>query len=129
MHVDKNPLTKEMIIEMVDSNFLFGSHTMDHINLNIDNENILKYQLSDSKKWIEDITKQDCKYFAWPYGTLKHINKDSLKYIKSYYPYIFSAIRDEKYYLEGGIINRDHFEGFWREADLKYFLSQKKLLK
>lgn len=46
----------------------FGSHTMDHYRVSSLKEDILRYQLFESKKLIEEKTGNPCKYIAYPNG-------------------------------------------------------------
>ena len=64
-----NLLNKEQILQMQNSGLIeFGSHTISHVNLSkIDDEQLL-IELRKSKKEIENIIKNPCYSFAYPYG-------------------------------------------------------------
>lgn len=46
----------------------FGSHTMSHLNLERASLGEVKDELIKSKQAVENITKKECKAFAYPYG-------------------------------------------------------------
>ncbi|MBU1216402.1 polysaccharide deacetylase family protein [bacterium] len=128
VHINKEPMTADMIFEMSNNGFLFGSHTLNHANLSGLDDATLYKELKESKEWLENFLGLPCDYFAWPYGGIQHINENALKISLQIYPYVFSAIRSRNYFFKENrnVINRDHFEGFWRASHIKYFISQVK---
>ncbi len=128
IHIKKEPMTKEMVREMSQDGFLFGSHTCNHANIATLDYIALVAELEESKKWLENLLSLSCDYFAWPYGTMNHINDSAIKAASQRYKYIFSALRDANYFCcdNRQVINRDHFEGFWHESHVRFFLSKAK---
>ena len=128
VHIKKESMSREMIREMSNNGFLFGSHTLNHANLAKLNHQELINELDESKIWLENLLKKECKYFAWPYGTMKQISTEALDEACKRYEYVFSAIRNNNYFCcdNPQIINRDHFESFWLESHIRFFLSQSK---
>jgi peptidoglycan/xylan/chitin deacetylase (PgdA/CDA1 family) len=77
---DRALLNNTQIQEMQNSGLVeFGSHTMSHKNLlTLISDEVVK-ELKDSKKEIENITKKECKTFAYPYGKLNDKIVESVK--------------------------------------------------
>lgn len=64
-----NLLNEKQILEMQNSGLIeFGSHTLSHVNLSTITDEQLLNELKQSKKEVENITKKECKAFAYPYG-------------------------------------------------------------
>lgn len=64
-----NLLNEKQILEMQNSGLIeFGSHTLSHVNLSTITDEQLLSELKESKKEVENITKKECKAFAYPYG-------------------------------------------------------------
>jgi len=61
-------LTWEDMLAVQGSDVCFGSHAMDHIRLGRLPAEVLRYQLAESKRQIEDRTGRTCKYLAYPDG-------------------------------------------------------------
>jgi len=113
--------------EMVDYGIDIGSHTRHHVNLfKISGQtNRLHDEICGSKYDIEKHLGIPCKYISWPYGEAKHIDVDSVNFIKeSGYNACFSAIRGDVNPMSTDIfyIPRNHFEVEWPANHLKYFL-------
>ncbi len=70
---------------LVNSGWTIGSHTMSHINLAIESEEIVTRELYDSFKLIEN--KAECKtqHFAYPFGMQQHISEYAMDVVKKYY--------------------------------------------
>lgn len=49
-------------------NISFGSHTITHANLSIENELNIKNELLNSKNFLETILKKEVNHIAYPYG-------------------------------------------------------------
>lgn len=126
--VNKKPASWEILTEMVKNGFIVGSHTMDHLNLNIKDKDELICQIVKSKDVIEKKLNIICDHFVWPYGRKEYINQDALEIILAHYSNVFVTSRS-RYYLSfnNRVINRSHFEGNWSLNSVKYFLSKKKL--
>lgn len=67
--VISNLLNEKQILEMQNSGVIeFGSHTLSHVNLSkIDNQQLLN-ELKESKIEVENLIKNKCEAFAYPYG-------------------------------------------------------------
>ena len=123
----KKPLTWEMVIDLKERGHTIGSHTMDHLRLNINDDAIIEYQLKKSKEVIENKISSRCEYFAYPYGQLRDISEIALVMAKKHYRYIFSGANYKKYFSNNNqLINRRHAEGNWDINHVKYFLSTPK---
>lgn len=123
----KVPMSWEQILDLHKRGFKFGAHTMDHYMLNHGSSNEIKHQIVDCKAAIETKINTTCDCFAWPYGTMTHINEEALSIAIDTYPFVFSQC-DYKHYFScnGQVINRRHFEIWWKYSHVKYFLSCKK---
>ena len=127
---NKNPMKWNMIKDLHQQGFVIGSHTTDHLRLNIENEKTLSEQIVVSKNIIEEKTGSICEYFAYPYGQENDISKEALTIAQNTYKYIFSGFNHKKYFsFANTVINRRHFEGDWPLLHMNYFLSFKKRYK
>jgi peptidoglycan/xylan/chitin deacetylase (PgdA/CDA1 family) len=67
-------LTSTNVRTLVDEGFTIGGHTVNHQSLDaINNINVLKYEISEDKQRLEEMTGTKINYFAYPTGA--HINK------------------------------------------------------
>lgn len=123
----KLPMRWDHLRELRDRGFIIGAHTMDHYLTALDDEKVLRYQIVDCKKVIEEKIGQPCVYFAWPYGRLEHTSNKAVDLACTTYEYVFSQ-SDYKHYFcfNGRVINRRHFEPFWPISHVKYFISKNK---
>lgn len=123
----KRPMDWKQIRELQDRGFLFGAHTLDHYMINDLNSDTLRQQIIGCRKPIEEQLDISCDCFAWPYGSLKHVNDLSIDIAVKEYKYVFSQCDYKKYYsFNGQVINRRHFEAWWPKNHVSYFLSHKK---
>jgi peptidoglycan/xylan/chitin deacetylase (PgdA/CDA1 family) len=121
---DKKPMTWVQIKNLQSRGHIIGSHTLDHYNINDDNETVLIHQIVDSKKIIAQYLGVPCLYFAFPFGRLEHANARSIDIATKHYPYVFSQSDYKNYFsFDGKVINRRHFEPDWKASHVKYFLS------
>jgi len=126
VHVNKTPMTWNMIRKLHQEGSIIGNHTMDHARLIDKNKTELIQQITNSKIIIEKEIASKCEHFAWPYGSLLDINNEALSIAINNHKYIFSSSNYQKYYsLNNQVINRRHMEGNWPINHLKYFLSRK----
>ena len=129
--------TKDLISLIKYQNYI-GAHTYSHIPLNkIKNLKKIKKEIIDSSKLIENIINRKLVFFAFPFGTSKDINFDSIKIAKKKYKLIFSAIRgnniNNKFLIFRDNIDPNYskyfsltiLNGFY---DFMYFFSRKKIL-
>ena len=125
---DKNPMSWEQIRELQEEGHFIGAHTMDHIRLDIDDKEILEFQIGKSKKVIEEKLNIPCDYFAFPYGKLEHISSTGVDIAAKHFKYIFSQSNYKHYFsFNKKVINRRHFECDWPYKHTLYFLKKKKL--
>lgn len=104
-----------------------GSHTFDHMRLNITDSQILQSQIVEDKIYIEKKLDAECNFFAWPYGTDADISKDALSLATETFKYVFSSCNYEQYECNNGhVITRRHIEPFWKYNHIKYFLSKQR---
>jgi len=125
VHVEKNPMTWQMINELHNNGFIVGNHSMDHARLVGLSEKEIQHQIRDSKKTIEGHINSECDYFAWTYGKLSDIDETSLNVALNEHQFVFSGDNYTKYHSlnNNKVINRRHIEGDWPFAHVKYFLS------
>jgi peptidoglycan/xylan/chitin deacetylase (PgdA/CDA1 family) len=117
---------KLMDWEMLKNSSLeIGAHTKNHVRLSkVSNKKVLYDEIAGCKKNIESSIKKECKYFAWPYGTMADIDKKSLECIKKAgYKASFGVFREKIVPGDTDImrIPRHHFEPQWPENHVKYF--------
>lgn len=129
VYTNKQPMNWDQITILKEEGHFIGAHTMDHIKLDIDEGDILEYQIGESKKYIENKLKTKCDYFAFPYGKLEHINYLGVEIAHKYFKYVFSQSNYRCYYsFNGKVINRRHFECDWPYKHVLYFLKEKSLV-
>jgi len=129
VYTNKQPMNWEQIKILSGEGHIIGAHTMDHIRLDIQDKDILEYQIGESKKYIENKLKAGCNYFAFPYGKLKQISSMGVEIARKYFKYIFSQSNYRCYYsFNGEVINRRHFECDWPYRHVLYFLKEKSLI-
>ena len=112
--------------DLISSGYEVGSHTKTHLNLSkISNDSkLLKDQILGSKIDLEHSLSYECKYISWPFGTLDHINLDSLKMIKNTgYKACFGAYRGTCFPNSTDLfsIPRHQVEVNWLLSQIEYF--------
>ena len=122
--IGKSPMSWKQILELHQRGHIIGSHTVDHIRLNTEDQAELTFQITKCKEIIQYKTGAPCEYFAYPYGQLSDINEKALSIAAENHKYIFSGANYKKYFsFHGKVLNRRHFEGDWPASHLNYFLS------
>ena len=123
---------------LINNGHIIGSHTLSHPNLKkIEDQNKLNKEIKGSKKLLSNLLKTKINTFAFTYGTLKDINKKSLKLSLKYYDLVFTGIRGNN--LENNkVLFRDEINSKYSlsmcssfldgNADFIYNNSRKKLL-
>jgi len=114
------------IREMHEAGHEIGSHTRTHARLSSVSADAdeLASQLRGSKQEVEDRLGVECRYFAWPYGTMADVDEVSLDGIRDAgYEGCFSAVRGR---VEPGrtdpmCVPRHHFEPDWPWYHVRYF--------
>ncbi len=128
VYTAKNPMTWEQIKGLKNEGHFMGSHTMDHLNLNTDDEELLEYQVGESKRYLENKLNINCEYFSFPFGQFKYISELGIRIASHYHKFVFSQSNYRYYYsCNEKVINRRHFECFWPYKHVLYFLKSKKL--
>jgi len=100
--------------------FEVGGHTVSHINMGINDYEVLKKEVLKDKLKLENITGKKIKFFAYPFGTPFHISDTAKKVVKEAgYHYAFTLIP--------GNVNKNNYfyilrNGILLEEDNKYIL-------
>ena len=79
-YINETVMTKVQLNQLPLDLITIGSHTVTHPHLTKVSKEIVKKELSDSKKTLEEIFHNDINLFSLPYGSY---NSDILKYAKS----------------------------------------------
>ena len=74
----------EKVKSLANSGWTIGSHTLSHINLAVESEEIVAGELSDSFKLIENKTELNAQHFAYPFGMPQHISEYAIDIVKKY---------------------------------------------
>jgi peptidoglycan/xylan/chitin deacetylase (PgdA/CDA1 family) len=108
------------------SGFVIGSHTLNHVRLNIQDTLVLRQEIIESKSRIENVLGGSCQYFAYPYGKESDFSNAAREMACNEYPFVFSG---DTYglYKSAEVFNRRHFEGDWPLSHMNYFLSTKRM--
>jgi peptidoglycan/xylan/chitin deacetylase (PgdA/CDA1 family) len=118
----RQPMTWEMVSELVRAGFEIGAHTVDHVNLAALKPAEAEQQVMRSAIELERRLGRPCRWFAWPYGTEAHLPDALLPRLTERFDGIFSAIRSGRSFsYEGRVINRAHFEPAWPALHVRYF--------
>ena len=120
----KRPMRWDVVRRLRDRGHVIGAHTLDHYMINTDDSCELSRQIVGSKEAIERNLGAPCQHFAFPYGRLEHANRTAIDIACRAFDYVYSQ-SDYKHYtsFEGRVINRRHFEPFWKIGHVRYFLS------
>ncbi|MCX7641424.1 MAG: polysaccharide deacetylase family protein [Elusimicrobiales bacterium] len=122
-----NMATKEQLLEMDKSGFIeFGSHTMNHPRLeNISLEDA-EWEITESKKQLENMFQKEIIAFAYPYGNGAY-NEKLRRIVKKSYIFDFSfkqGITPWPWNRENFPIDRLFIKYNERNFDLKLHLSK-----
>lgn len=104
-------ITRAQIKEMSENGICFGSHTKTHalLTVKLKGESAEGYQkrlreeLTESKKTIEEITKKEVKYLAYPYG--KHNEVVDAEAVKAGYMAAVGIAWDRNYISSAAVMN------------------------
>lgn len=114
--------------EMLDHMVTFGSHTKAHPLLSSLNESEIEFELTESKRIIEEKLGADCFHFAIPRGrTDRDFDPDITRKlaIKNGYRTVVTTIRgtirkgDDPY-----LLNREHLIAGWGNYQIKFFFGK-----
>lgn len=114
--------------EMLLHNVSFGSHTKTHANLKQLSSNEIEFELSTSKKIIEENLGIACKHFACPWGKV-HINFEpsvTEPILKKLGYETLTTTNRGKNFLNTNLfsIKRDHVLASFGNYELKYFFGK-----
>lgn len=88
-----NYMSKDEIIKLLRNPlFSIGCHTATHHRMNkLDNENILNFEIIESKKELEQMFNINIESFCWCGGELETYTQNAYKKIKNNYEYCFTT--------------------------------------
>lgn len=72
-------LSESDILEMSKGGIEFGSHSFNHKLFHQISEQEIDFEVTESKKAIENLTQKDCKVFAYPAGFFTEYAKNAIK--------------------------------------------------
>lgn len=122
----KLPMRWNQILTLHNQGHVIGAHTMDHMRLDIYDEQVLNHQIVDCKNYLEKQIGYKCEYFAYPYGQLTDISEQAIEIAAGNFKYNFTQSNYRQYFsFNNRFINRRHFEGNWPQQHVKYFLKSK----
>ncbi|MGE0078237.1 MAG: polysaccharide deacetylase family protein [Bacteroidales bacterium] len=125
--VNKNPMTWDQIKTLSDEGHTIGAHTLDHLDLNSNDREMLYYQIKESKDVIEKKLGIPCNHFAFPFGRLENISAIGVDISRQYFDFVYSQSNYRYYFsFNGQVINRRHFEANWPLKHVIYFLKSKR---
>jgi peptidoglycan/xylan/chitin deacetylase (PgdA/CDA1 family) len=76
---DIEKLSQDQILEMHNSGLVeFGAHSMNHVNLKKLDKNIMIQEIKESKEYVEKLTGEKCKSFAYPFGQFNQDVKNAV---------------------------------------------------
>lgn len=99
-------LTKEEVLELQSHGFIFDCHSWSHKDLTIWNDEDLKRELGESKKYLSEMLNKEITEICLPIG---YFNDHLLKQIKVYgYEKVYSSIPGNFYEpTVGGMVTRN----------------------
>ena len=83
-------LSEAEILEMSHGGIEFCSHSMNHKLFNQISPEEIEFEVTESKKFIENLTQKECSVFAYPAGFYTNFAKETIK--KAGYDAAFSTI-------------------------------------
>ncbi len=124
--VDKPPMTWDQLQILSTEGHIIGAHTLDHINLNTNDLQVLVSQINGAKEVIQNRLGLSCDHFAFPFGRPEHISEEAVQIVADNFTYIYSQSDYRHYFsFDGRLINRRHFECDWPLNHVLYFLKNK----
>ncbi|GAK57893.1 probable predicted xylanase/chitin deacetylase [Candidatus Vecturithrix granuli] len=78
------PLTKTQVFDLAQcALFEIGGHTVHHVDLGqIRDETLLKCEIAEDQRQLEDWTGQPVRWFAYPFGMQQHISEQAISRLK-----------------------------------------------
>ena len=83
-------LSEKDILEMSDGGIEFASHSFNHKLFHQISKEEIEFEVTESKKFIENLTNKECSVFAYPAGFFTEFAKDAIK--KAGYEAAFSTV-------------------------------------
>jgi peptidoglycan/xylan/chitin deacetylase (PgdA/CDA1 family) len=119
-------MTWDDLSEIILQGFEIGSHTRTHARFSSisSNPQAIEDEIHGSKNDLEAYLNIQCKYIAWPYGTLADSDRTSLSAVSTAgYTACFGAFRGTVKPNETDMfsIPRHHFEVEWPIQHIQYF--------
>lgn len=75
-------MSKNQLINLSEKGFL-GNHSYSHYPLGLINESNLSFEINQSKKYLEDLTKNQINAISYPYGTEESFSGNVLREVKN----------------------------------------------
>ena len=96
-------ITVDKLSDLLDKHKIeVGSHTRSHINLNIEDFNVLNDQVKEAHKDLESLLNRKIDYFSFPFGKIDKMNYKS--------EYLAMEVSEHYFSCFGGI-NQNHIPG------------------
>ncbi|HET8686491.1 MAG TPA: polysaccharide deacetylase family protein [Methanosarcina sp.] len=87
------PMSVQDVRDLVSKGHMIGCHTDTHPVLSaIDDRDALAKDFLHSKTRLAEISGREIKWFAYPFGRLDCVNRQSFEVIRSHYKFCFSGI-------------------------------------
>ncbi|MEE2746633.1 MAG: polysaccharide deacetylase family protein [Pseudomonadota bacterium] len=81
------------IMELHSNGHTIGAHSMTHARLSKLSKDELESEIGESRVQIEDKLSSKVRWFAYPFGDVDSIDRESLKHIKDVFEYCRTGIR------------------------------------
>lgn len=109
---------------LIKSGHEIGAHTIDHKDLTTLSLKDKKYEIIDYKKLFYKKSKiKNINHFAFTFGELKNIDKNSLKISLQNYDFIYSGIRGNNYQSNKRVFFRDNCDLHLSFKEIFFFLN------
>jgi len=112
--INNELLNWESIYELKKMGWEIGSHTLNHVNLALETENIILDEIIKSRELIENRLKCEVEHFAYPFGKSCHYNQFAINEISANYKSAVTTIlgtntcKDNVYLLRRIAIGNHH---------------------
>ena len=97
-------LSESEILEMSHGGIEFCSHSMNHKLFNQISPEEIEFEVTESKKFIENLTQKECSVFAYPAGFYTESAKETIK--KAGYDAAFSTVYGAEAKMDIYALNR-----------------------
>jgi peptidoglycan/xylan/chitin deacetylase (PgdA/CDA1 family) len=109
-------LTWDQVRQIVRLGHDIGSHTVNHVNLGLAPREVAWAELVDSRQAIEEQLQRPCRYFAYPFGGVKHFRPE-------YLPLVEQAGYEGCFSAYGGFVRPDADPRMLPREAVPYFKS------